>query len=100
MNCRVQPSTQAAQADTPRQQLINLDLACPRSDCRSTHPYAADRALLATSGGGFEIPRDSRRGPAALANEEAVAGSRRRGVEPEWESEPLDVEEAISRYLT
>jgi hypothetical protein len=22
------------------------------------------------------------------------------GVEPEWESEPLDVENAISRYLT
>jgi hypothetical protein len=24
----------------------------------------------------------------------------RRGVEPEWESEPLEVEAAISRYLT
>jgi hypothetical protein len=33
MNCHLQPSSQAAQADTPRHQLINLDLACPGSDC-------------------------------------------------------------------
>ena len=30
MNCHLQPSSQAAQADTPSHQLINHDLACPR----------------------------------------------------------------------
>jgi len=52
MNCRVQPSSQAAQADTPRHPLINLDLACPR-----IHELAMDRrearALLEATGVGL-----------------------------------------------
>ena len=37
MNYRVQPSSQAAQADPPRHQLINLDLACWPPTSKGTH---------------------------------------------------------------
>jgi hypothetical protein len=62
MNWRGQPSSQAAQTDTPRQQLTNLDLACPGSDCRSTHPYGADQARWTPAVAGSN-PTDPCRGP-------------------------------------
>jgi hypothetical protein len=69
MNCRVQPSSQAAQADTPRQQLINLDLACPPD------PTAGQRTLTVLTRPRWTPAAAGRchhlgcRGPVALANE-------------------------------
>jgi hypothetical protein len=68
MNCRVQPSSQAAQADTPRHQLINSTWHAPGSDCRSTHPYGADQTRW-TPAAGSKSHETAAAGRCALTNE-------------------------------
>jgi|SRR5829696_4390961 len=65
-----------------------VDMARSTRDRGAAWPCG--RGLVA---GGICPPHGGRAGAATEAR-------LRSGVEPEWESEPLDVEDAISRYLT
>jgi len=67
MNCHLQPSSQAAQADTPRQQLINHDLTCPRIRLQVDTPLRCWPCPLDT-GGGFKSHRTPAAGRRPLTN--------------------------------
>ena len=89
MKCPLQPSRQAAQADTPSHPLINHDRACPRSDCRSTHPHGADQARWTPAAAGSN-------------SHETVAAGRRplptRQVIPSRQADPRPFEPVVMQH--